>query len=77
MEYRPLDYKNPYKIIVESSLEIRPSTFDMMSPTDKVRFMGMLEGFEKGYSAAVEHILSLLKEKARASVIIDILEGKR
>ncbi len=30
--------------------------------------------FEAGASAMGEHILSLLKEKARASVIIDILE---
>jgi len=32
---------------------------------------------EAGYSAAIEHILLLLKEKAKSSVIIDILEGKR
>ncbi|KKM70535.1 hypothetical protein LCGC14_1439740 [marine sediment metagenome] len=77
MEYRPLDYKNKYKILIESSMEIRPSTFDRLSPTDQMRMMGMSEGYEEGYSAAVEHILSLLKEKARSSVIIDILECKR
>ena len=32
------------------------------------------EAYESGASAMGEHILSLLKEKARASVIIDILE---
>ncbi len=33
--------------------------------------------FEAGASAMGEHILSLLKEKARSSVIIDILECRK
>ncbi len=65
MEYRGKDWKNPYKGISAWSPEKIGRSKQYL--IDNV--------YEEGASAMGEHILSLLKEKAPSSVIIDILSG--
>ncbi len=61
MEYRHKDFKNPYG--------------DEWWTTSCQHQYNLGESFEAGYSYALEHILSLLEEKAPSSVVIDILSG--
>ena len=76
MEYRPPGWKD-FKIsrcihrqgIREAGIE--PDTCDTCSTTIDVCHFEL----EEGASAMGDHILSLLKEKAPSSVIIDILSG--
>lgn len=78
--WRPKDWKNPYKILIESQMEIRPSTFDSLSPTDQVRYMGMSEGYESGANAMLEKLRAtghvsgeaLRNTKARGWLGIDL-----
>ena len=74
MEYRPPDYKNPYQEHVDYEKSQDLSIIEM----SRVQFeWKKLGAYELGYSDAGEHILSLLKEKAPSSVIIDILEQRK
>ncbi len=61
MEYRHERWKNPHPDYSQLTNEWPYNQHDLY------------DACEFGYSAAVEHILSLLKEKAPSSVIIDIL----
>ena len=66
MKYRPKRiWRNPYKGI------------SAWSPGHPCKQYLVDTVYEEGASAMGEHILSLLKEKAKSSVIIDILEGRR
>ncbi len=66
MEYRGTDWKNPYG----ESAVYKPG---INSAVENAKY----EAYEEGGSAMGEHILSLLKEKAPSSSIIDILEGRK
>ena len=71
MEYRPECLKNPHTPMSNKPfIDLADSHFRGISD-DKYW------AWEAGASAMGEHILSLLKEKAPSSVIIDILECKR
>ena len=78
MEYRPEWWKD-FKIsrcihrqgIRDAGIE--PATCGTCSTTIDVCHREL----EAGADAMGEHILSLLKEKARASVVVDILSGTR
>ena len=63
-------------------MEYRPvwwDAFDIYTETERIKGFEISGSdlVEAGASAMGEHILSLLKDKAPSSVIIDILEGKR
>ena len=75
MEYRPPDYKNPFIISVLREKPRQAGTITSSEGFTKHKIPDPV--YEAGWDTAVEHILSLLKDKARASVIIDILEGRR
>ncbi len=67
MEYRGKDWNNPYPN--RHYTEVGELQWEI---DQKQR-----SAYESGASAMGEHILSLLKEKAPSSVVVDILEGKR
>ncbi|KKL86716.1 hypothetical protein LCGC14_1941940 [marine sediment metagenome] len=67
MEYRPPFWENPYfdnGEVPNIPEEVIPSLRTMLH-----------RAWEGGASCMREHILSLLKEKAPSSVVIDILSG--
>ena len=67
--WRPPDWINPH---------IRTHTSGEKDPRKcPCCFCTRYRAYEAGADAMGEHILSLLKDKAPSSSIIDILEGKR
>ena len=57
-----LEIKNPYHILVNSLIEIRPSTFDKLLPVDQIRMMGMSAGFDEGATAYHKAVVKWLWE---------------
>ncbi len=75
MEYRPFGWKNPFTISILREKPNLEGTNTSTAGYTKKKIPDPV--FEAGASAMGEHILSLLKEKARSSVIIDILECRK
>ena len=70
MEYRPKDW-NPTLRVDTTEWSTAPQIIEM----ERLLAKKELILYEAGADAMGEHILSLLKEKAPSSVIIDILSG--